>query len=151
MLIYIQKFLIIFTLGFYFFDVNHRADIYYLNKIIKLSKLNKVECDTKNVLYLIKENFTFSDSSFFFLHNKLNGSMKNLYVKLFKMFGVLCVLIGMTSAVLPDFYTNLVNNIGITYVIFNFICLIGNSLSLFSRFLFIFSDQYKILKLFTKP
>jgi hypothetical protein len=150
MFIYIQKSLIIFTLGFYFFDANHRADSYYLNKVIKLSKLNKVECDTKNVLYLIKDNSLLSDSSFFFLHNKLIQFMNNLYVKLFKIFGVLCVLLGMSTAVFPDFYTNLVNNIGITYVIFNFICLIGKTLSLFSRFFFIFSDEYKILKLFTK-
>ena len=147
-----KRLFLLLRLGFNLFNSESKNKEYYETQLHKWFSIYKniPYYDEKSIKEKIKNDISYFDTSglFFSFKTLFNIINKDKVFKLYKTLGLLCLVIAMSSFPLSPFYTNIVNSIAGSYVIYNFLYLFTSIICLFSRYFYIFRNRFEIVRLF---
>ena len=147
-----KKFFVLFNsfkLGFCIFAQNYRSDDFYRKVIYSLYKSKgKIYIDDDKLNMLWKNIIVFEnkDSFHFILRHFLSFFEKSIVLKIFKIIGISCIILGITfSAENVDCkYLDLIRCFGFLYTIYNFISWLFKVIIMFSRLFSLFNNDFKL-------
>lgn len=126
---FILRFVVCFKLGFNFFVANNRDKDYYIKNYSKWYKVKGIiYLDDKKLEDILLEKINYNNI------NSFDSVFKNLFVfvgksnvfNLFRLLGIFCVVIGISSLELASPYSGITTFIGCSYVVYNFLYSLTN-------------------------